>query len=32
MITSGIMSWALDHDAEGEYSLTNAIYQIVHQL
>jgi GH18 family chitinase len=27
----GIMFWALDHDAQGEYSLVNAIYQTVHQ-
>jgi chitinase len=26
----GIMFWALDHDAQGEYSLVNAIYQTVH--
>ncbi len=26
----GIMFWALDHDAQGEFSLVNAIYQIVH--
>jgi GH18 family chitinase len=29
--TGGIMFWALDHDAQGEYSLVNAIYQIVHK-
>ena len=29
--TGGIMFWALDHDAQGDYSLVNAIYQIVHQ-
>ncbi len=29
--TGGIMFWALDHDAQGEFSLVNAIYQIVHQ-
>lgn len=28
--TGGIMFWALDHDAQGEFSLVNAIYQIVH--
>ena len=28
---SGIMFWALDHDAQGEFSLVNAIYQTVHQ-
>ena len=28
---SGIMFWALDHDAHGEFSLVNAIYQTVHQ-
>lgn len=27
---SGIMFWALDHDAQGELSLVNAIYQTVH--
>ncbi len=26
----GIMFWALDHDAQGEFSLVNAIYEIVH--
>jgi chitinase len=26
----GIMFWALDHDAQGEFSLVNAIYQTVH--
>jgi chitinase len=26
----GIMFWALDHDAQGEYSLVNTIYQTVH--
>jgi chitinase len=26
----GIMFWALDHDAQGEYSLVNAIYQTIH--
>jgi chitinase len=26
----GIMFWALDHDAQDEYSLVNAIYQTVH--
>jgi GH18 family chitinase len=25
----GIMFWALDHDAQGEYSLVNAIFEIV---
>lgn len=28
--TGGIMFWALDHDAQGEFSLVDAIYQIVH--
>jgi chitinase len=28
--SGGIMFWALDHDAQGEYSLVEAIYQIVH--
>jgi hypothetical protein len=28
--SSGIMFWALDHDAQGEFSLVNAIYQTVH--
>ena len=28
--TGGIMFWALDHDAQGEFSLVNAIYQIAH--
>ena len=28
--SSGIMFWALDHDAQGEYSLVEAIYQVVH--
>jgi len=28
---SGIMFWALDHDAHGEFSLVNTIYQTVHQ-
>jgi chitinase len=27
---SGIMFWALDHDAHGEFSLVNAIYQTAH--
>jgi len=27
---NGIMFWALDHDAQGELSLINAIYQTVH--
>jgi chitinase len=27
---SGIMFWALNHDAQGELSLVNAIYQTVH--
>jgi GH18 family chitinase len=27
---SGIMFWALDHDAQGKFSLVNAIYQTVH--
>jgi GH18 family chitinase len=26
----GIMFWALDHDAQGEYSLVNTIYQTVY--
>lgn len=26
----GIMFWALDHDAQGEYSLVNAIHQTAH--
>ncbi len=29
--TGGIMFWALDHDSQGEFSLVNAIYQIVHK-
>jgi GH18 family chitinase len=29
--TGGIMFWALDHDAQGDLSLLNAIYQTVHQ-
>jgi GH18 family chitinase len=29
--TGGIMFWALDHDAQGEFSLVNTIYQIVHK-
>ena len=28
---SGVMFWALDHDAQGELSLVNAIYQTVYQ-
>ncbi len=28
---AGIMFWALDHDAQGELSLVNAIYQTVHK-
>ncbi len=28
---AGIMFWALDHDAQGEYSLVNAIYQTANQ-
>ena len=28
---SGVMFWALDHDAPGELSLVNAIYQTVHK-
>src|SRR5690349_9761716 len=28
--TGGIMFWALDHDAHGDLSLVNAIYQAVH--
>jgi chitinase len=27
---NGIMFWALNHDAQGEFSLVNAIYQTVH--
>jgi GH18 family chitinase len=27
---SGMMFWALDHDAQGDLSLVNAIYQIAH--
>lgn len=27
---AGIMFWALDHDAQGELSLVNAIYQVSH--
>jgi len=27
---SGVMFWALDHDAQGELSLVNAIYQAAH--
>lgn len=27
---NGIMFWALDHDAQGELSLVNAIYQTAH--
>lgn len=27
---SGVMFWALDHDAQGELSLVNTIYQTVH--
>jgi chitinase len=26
----GMMFWALDHDAQGELSLVNAIYETVH--
>ena len=26
----GIMFWALDHDAQGQYSLVNTIYQTIH--
>lgn len=29
--TGGIMFWALDHDAQGEFSLVNAIYEIVNK-
>jgi GH18 family chitinase len=29
--TGGIMFWALDHDAQGEFSLVDAIYRIVHK-
>ena len=28
--TGGVMFWALDHDAQGELSLVNAIYQTVY--
>lgn len=28
--SGGIMFWALDHDAQGEFSLVEAIYQVVH--
>ncbi len=28
---SGIMFWALDHDAQGEFSLVNTIYHTAHQ-
>ena len=28
---SGVMFWALDHDAQGELSLVNTIYHTVHQ-
>ena len=27
---NGIMFWALDHDAQGELSLVNAIHETVH--
>ena len=27
---SGVMFWALDHDAQGEFSLVNSIYQTAH--
>jgi hypothetical protein len=27
----GVAFWALDHDAQGEFSLVNAIYEAVHQ-
>ena len=27
----GIMFWALDHDAQGEYSLVKAIFEVVHK-
>ena len=27
---NGIMFWALNHDAQGEFSLVNAIYQMAH--
>jgi len=27
----GIMFWALDHDAQGDLSLVNAIHQTVHK-
>jgi GH18 family chitinase len=27
---SGVMFWALEHDAQGEFSLVNAIYQTAH--
>jgi chitinase len=29
--TGGIMFWALDHDAQGEFSLVDAIYQTVYK-
>lgn len=29
--SGGIMFWALDHDAQGEFSLVDAIFQTVHQ-
>lgn len=29
--TGGIMFWALDHDAQGELSLVDAIYRTVHE-
>src|SRR5688572_672572 len=28
----GIMFWALDHDAQGEFSLVNAIYETAHAM
>jgi chitinase len=28
----GIMFWALDHDAQGEFSLVNAIHETVHSI
>jgi hypothetical protein len=28
--TTGIMFWALDHDAHGDLSLVKAIYQTAH--
>jgi len=28
----GIMFWALDHDIQGEFSLVNAIFEVVHHI